>query len=335
MKKLTAILLVILMLISIFVSCGGNDETTTTEAPTTEALTTEAPTTEAPPPSSDTNIPIEYEYQVYEMGGFLNFYDKYGLIHGYELDKSIGSTILFTNDSTVPQQMTIMFEGVQYECSYTETISAYGYLYHDAYKCTVSTPNGNIIRRFGLNRDTKEIVYLFDYKDFYYVDPPDEDALSYDEIKILAEEFLKKYVTDPEAYVLTDNGENMSGDQYFTFTRFIGEIETFDEVTVSFDDFGNLRRIEVYNVNKLKGYSFSEIYDEEKLTQAVVSKLDKIYAEAFKKSGATKFEHRFDKTKLVKLANGQYAISYDIKTTFYWSDNSYRSDLCHILAYLP
>ena len=48
MKKLTAILLATLMLISILVSCGGNDETTTTETPTTEAPTTEAPTTEAP-----------------------------------------------------------------------------------------------------------------------------------------------------------------------------------------------------------------------------------------------------------------------------------------------
>ena len=48
MKKLTAILLAILMLIPLIVSCGGNDETTTTEIPTTEAPTTEAPTTEAP-----------------------------------------------------------------------------------------------------------------------------------------------------------------------------------------------------------------------------------------------------------------------------------------------
>ena len=48
MKKLMAILLVILMLVSVFASCGGNDETTTTEAPTTEIPTTEAPTTEAP-----------------------------------------------------------------------------------------------------------------------------------------------------------------------------------------------------------------------------------------------------------------------------------------------
>ena len=48
MKKLTAILLATLMLVSIFASCGGNDETTTTEIPTTEAPTTEAPTTETP-----------------------------------------------------------------------------------------------------------------------------------------------------------------------------------------------------------------------------------------------------------------------------------------------
>ena len=48
MKKLMAILLVILMLVSLFASCGGNDETITTETPTTEAPTTEAPTTEAP-----------------------------------------------------------------------------------------------------------------------------------------------------------------------------------------------------------------------------------------------------------------------------------------------
>jgi len=48
MKKIISILLAVLMLVSIFASCGGNDETTTTEIPTTEAPTTEAPTTEAP-----------------------------------------------------------------------------------------------------------------------------------------------------------------------------------------------------------------------------------------------------------------------------------------------
>ena len=48
MKKLMSILLVLLMLTSVLASCGGNDETTTTEAPTTEAPSTEVPTTEAP-----------------------------------------------------------------------------------------------------------------------------------------------------------------------------------------------------------------------------------------------------------------------------------------------
>ena len=48
MKKLLSVLLAVLMLIPIIVSCGGNDETTTTEIPTTEAPTTEAPTTEVP-----------------------------------------------------------------------------------------------------------------------------------------------------------------------------------------------------------------------------------------------------------------------------------------------
>jgi uncharacterized repeat protein (TIGR02543 family) len=48
MKKLTSILLAVLMLTSVFVSCVGDDNTTTTDIPTTEAPTTEAPTTEAP-----------------------------------------------------------------------------------------------------------------------------------------------------------------------------------------------------------------------------------------------------------------------------------------------
>ena len=48
MKKLMSILLVLLMLTSVLASCGGNDETTTTEVPTTETPTTEIPTTEAP-----------------------------------------------------------------------------------------------------------------------------------------------------------------------------------------------------------------------------------------------------------------------------------------------
>ena len=60
MKKVTAILLSILMLVSVFVSCVGDDNTTTTDIPTTEAPTTEAPTTEAPtteaPSTKDPNV---------------------------------------------------------------------------------------------------------------------------------------------------------------------------------------------------------------------------------------------------------------------------------------
>ena len=48
MKKIFALLIAVLLCVTVFVACGGNDETTTTEAPTTEAPTTEAPTTEAP-----------------------------------------------------------------------------------------------------------------------------------------------------------------------------------------------------------------------------------------------------------------------------------------------
>ena len=42
-KKIFALILVVLMLVPFVVACGGNDETTTTEAPTTEAPTTQAP----------------------------------------------------------------------------------------------------------------------------------------------------------------------------------------------------------------------------------------------------------------------------------------------------
>ena len=82
MKKLTAILLATLMLVSVFASCGGNDETTTTEIPTTEAPTTETPTTEAPTtemPTTEaptTEIPTTKpvgEYNIkYELNGGTN-----------------------------------------------------------------------------------------------------------------------------------------------------------------------------------------------------------------------------------------------------------------------
>ena len=42
-------------------ACGGNDETTTTEAPTTEAPTTEAPTTEAPTTEGDPTPIVKYD----------------------------------------------------------------------------------------------------------------------------------------------------------------------------------------------------------------------------------------------------------------------------------
>ena len=72
MKKLTAILLSILMLISVFASCDGDDKTTTTETPTTVATTTEAPTiaestTDAP------SVEPMCEYNIfYELNGGTN-----------------------------------------------------------------------------------------------------------------------------------------------------------------------------------------------------------------------------------------------------------------------
>ena len=72
MKKLTAILLSILMLISVFASCGGDDKTTTTEMSTTAVTTTEAPTiaestTDAP------SVEPMCEYNIfYELNGGTN-----------------------------------------------------------------------------------------------------------------------------------------------------------------------------------------------------------------------------------------------------------------------
>ena len=72
MKKLTAILLSILMLISVFSSCGGDDKTTTTEISTTAVTTTEAPniaksTTDAP------SVEPGIEYNIfYELNGGTN-----------------------------------------------------------------------------------------------------------------------------------------------------------------------------------------------------------------------------------------------------------------------
>ncbi|MBQ8566969.1 MAG: leucine-rich repeat protein [Clostridia bacterium] len=72
MKKLTSILLAVLMLTSVFVSCVGDNNTTTTDIPTTEAPTTEAPTTEAPTTEAPTTNPSG-EYNItYELNGGTN-----------------------------------------------------------------------------------------------------------------------------------------------------------------------------------------------------------------------------------------------------------------------
>ena len=351
MKKITSFLLAVLMLISVFASCGGNDITTTTEipttetpttetpttelptteAPTTEAPTTEAPTTEAPTTEAPTTeaptveIPTtEYEYVAYEMGGYLNFYNDYGLKHDYELDESI--RVSLKKDPTVPEKMTIEYEGVKYECTYYMTRSNYGYVYYDIYNCTLSTPDGEERRSFGLDRDTKKIVYYIFNADYHYI--MHESRLPYIDLKKMAEDFLGKCVTDPEAYILVK--DSSYGHPEFVFSRYIGEIETFDKVTVRIDEQGNLRGFDITNTNKLKDFKFSKLYDDEKLTHTVITKLDTIYGEAFEKSGFKKMEHRFDSKELVKLANGQCAMAYDVYTFF----SSYRGDRCHILAYL-
>ena len=66
MKKITALLILTMLLVSLIAGCNDNNTTTTetptTEAPTTEAPTTETPTTEAP---TTTALPSAEDYSWY------------------------------------------------------------------------------------------------------------------------------------------------------------------------------------------------------------------------------------------------------------------------------
>ena len=66
MKKITALLILTMLLVSLIAGCNDNN-TTTTEAPTTEAPTTEAPTTETPTTEAPTTTaqPSAEDYSWY------------------------------------------------------------------------------------------------------------------------------------------------------------------------------------------------------------------------------------------------------------------------------
>jgi hypothetical protein len=158
--------------------------------------------------------------------------------------------------------------------------------------------------RVAVNRNTGKITTFITQPE----DPaPDAKVLTRDEVyNIVLESFNSgEYVSDPEAYVLTDEHFNSSTLYRFVFTRVINGIKTDDYLRISATQYGEIYSFWGTRLGSMAYVDVSGI-DMEKVNTLIQSKLDFIY------SNYEDYSAHTEEIKLVRMADNTFGFTCDI-----------------------
>ena len=299
MKKITSILLVILILVSILASCGGNNETTTTEIPTTEAPTTEiptiemptteiptteVPTTEAPTTEAPTTETPTTETPTTDNNNNDNVENPWDsiCITGTSLTSSdsrfnykniIDTTKTSFDDSdNVPSKVTININGEDIMLDY---VDSYYYLergvFINRYYKKISEASGYYVHLY----EDGTIYFISESEGFASIEIPEnatsEVVLSY------AKEFLSQF-TDLSQCNRVEHKKNIDSEKYtFKFYREVdGYITEKAEIDISAEG-----KVSFIRITKIQDKITSLNVDKEKTEELLIKKIKDTYTTDF------------------------------------------------------
>ena len=203
----------------------------------------------------------------------------------------------------VAKQKTIKYDGGEYEVEYDETVESY--LYKDDIDYYKGYKDGEYVR-FGINRYTNNIDSVL-----LPTKSKDEKTpkLSKDECLTIAKEYIKQYLGTFE-YELTKEQDNDVFSNYsFEFNRVIDGVKTSEGAFVDVTYWGNIKYHCFFSTGDLKN---AKLPSEEEMN-AMCSVAEEKIKSMYKNNQSEIFVSYEIKDKmLVRLANGKYAIKYDI-----------------------
>lgn len=233
MKKITSILLSVLVILSMLVSCNTSNISTTTEG----NITTTTENKELNLPANPTDE--DYLQVIYEVDS-----SYYGSENNYNHKNLVSQTVLKSVDKNAPETKKVMLNNVEYEMQYSYTY--YHSLYAHTYYCyTYGKDNSRVM----LTKDgeIRELIGEFDTIDIGYRATPEE-------VLPKLKEKLKEYV-DISKYnnvkMPNDHSDNEYGFGSYDF-KFYNSVDGYmtDLISVYVKDDGAVYALRIYDWDK-------------------------------------------------------------------------------------
>ena len=303
MKKIIALIMTLAMLACLMASCGANNNTPTT-------------TTEPAVKVSVSGGITALEYYIPEAvaGG-----PRPNANHVNEatvLEKA--ST--FIDEEKEGTYGDLEFQGMSFSIPYLKT-AAGGYYGGDFDFYREVSDNGSVSAV--VSRHTGKVVRFSATE----LRGGDGEKLTQDQCREIARDelFNGNYVDDPEAYTITkEHNYGSSGSCFFTFTRVINGIPTYDEIKIFVSGVGNIYAIHANYVGTMANVDVSEI-DITAVENAVKAKVEAIY------SDYTDITITENDMKLVRTKDNTFFFSCEVNLTMVYAETGKEwKDYCTV-----
>ena len=283
MKKISLVLILIILL-GTFCSCGNAGEVSTT------VLTT-----------VNTNISSPVKKYTVLQSGFPD--SSLGADHRLEINlsrrKTTGSHTSLSN---------VVIDGRNIELAKYEYSEGWIHLYNSGSHVYRFNNSDGTSGSFSINLSTGKIL-RYNYYDKEYAEKHKNDKiLSEEECIELARAYLGTYVSDPEKYAITrcqKTSYQEYGDVYkISFSRYIGDVLTIDSIGLWITVYGDIVFHTSQCLGELTDESVLEGHNLNDIDTAIDAKLEKIYGSVEEYS----YEKNASSMMLTRMGDGSYAM---------------------------
>lgn len=198
-------------------------------------------------------------------------------------------------DASAPEKYTVKFNGTKYTGDYQDSYVAYGE------SCISHEYEGDNVE-FSINSDTGELTSFRYRKNPYSQD----NTLDETDCRKIADEFAGKYINVHDYAITVDVSTESS---WYQYDRLIGHQETLEYLAIKVDKSGNIISFNSRMLNSFNNV-VDVVYDEEKVIDAVESKIKEIYKDVDSYEG-----YEISRYHITKLKDGSYGLLYSVSAT--------------------
>ncbi len=206
-------------------------------------------------------------------------------------------------DPAQASEITYKLNGQTYTLSYSRTEQPE---YWGAGLACYSMHDGE--NRLDVKLDTATGDTVFFSSSGFGIGTASDEAIGRDKALQIAKNFLRKHISDFNAFTLSDEMYHKSGDYTFFFTRYIGDVPTSEGARVRVEPNGLITFYMLENIGLMRNVRILNSVNMETAGEVLQAKLDEVYREEKETVFSVDFE--IEQPTLVRASDGRYALEY-------------------------